>query len=104
MTVSRWLERLYLSVNSRCAHKGKRLVFAVSYAGIVGAAGCAFEVEPAHTHEHEAVHATSSALTADGLAPRLDPNTIPKFAHELPRFATFKPRIVSSLGRIVRFE
>src|SRR5262245_33683115 len=78
-----------------CRHRW--LAIAAASTSLITWSGCAIAVE-----RDADEHVAHSALTT--LAPRLDPNTIPKFAHELPRFATFKPRLIYSFGRLVRAE
>jgi spore coat protein A, manganese oxidase len=77
--------------------RGARFALAVAGAGLLGFAGCGGDTETSSSER-------ASVAQAVDLAPRLDPRTIPQFAHELERFRTFRPTFVRQNGRIVRAE
>lgn len=65
-------------------------------AAMLGGASCGVAPE-------QEVSAVQSAVTAaaETLAPQLDPTTIPKFAHQMPRFSTFEPTVVRNTAGVV---
>ena len=69
-----------------------RGTFTISLA-LLAATSCANRSDNGTTNEADDTTTVQGAVTA-ALAPQLDPTTIPRFAHQMPRFATYEPTIV----------
>jgi len=79
--------------------RARPLSFIAGFTMAAGALACSSAPDGTVTQEG------LTETTIASLAPKLDPNTIPKFKSELPRFFTYHPKLIKDgSGKVIRKE